>query len=336
LQVDEHGFKLTPSLQDKGLDLEMRTGATIYYWGFNMLDPVVGGDSIAAKKLRQAISLALNVEEHIGIFLSGLGVVGSGPLPPDLFGYSEQYALAQPLFAMPWEQRLAKARQLLVEAGYPNGRHQDTGEALVLGYDVNLTGSPDDKARFAWFSKQLARLGIEVEVRATQLSRFQQKIRSGDFQIFYWNWVGDYPDPENFLFLLYGKEGTVRYGGNNKANYENPEYDRLFKQMKNMENTPERARVIKQMLEILNEDVPWVWGYYPEVFTISQSWVGPTKPSDMVRNALKYQSIDPVLRAKLREEWNKPITWPLIVLGIGFILILLPVVFGYYRKQYKK
>ena len=58
----------------------------------------------------------------------------------------------------------------------------------------------------------------------------------GTGQIFQWGWNADYPDPENFFFLLYSKNGKVKYGGENAVNYKNDEFDRLFLLMKNMDN----------------------------------------------------------------------------------------------------
>ena len=57
------------------------------YMGFNMLDPVVGGESERARKLRQAISIAIDQEEFISIFLNGRGIAAQGPIPPGIFGY---------------------------------------------------------------------------------------------------------------------------------------------------------------------------------------------------------------------------------------------------------
>ena len=65
-------------------------------------------------------------------------------------------------------------------------------------------------------------------VRGTDYNRFRGKMQEGNAQIFQWGWNADYPDPENFLFLLYGPNAKVVSGGENTANYANPEFDRLF------------------------------------------------------------------------------------------------------------
>ncbi len=338
IQVDEKGFSLTQELQEEGLELQMRTSASVYYWGFNMLDPIVGGYSKKARNIRKAISLAVDVEEYVAIFANGLGVVARGPIPPEIFGYEEQQSVVEnnPFYQMQKEQRLNTAKKLLAQAGYPNGRHARTGEPLVLGYDVASTGSPDDKARFGWLRKQLDQIGVEVEVRATQYSRFQQKMSSGDIQIFYWTWIGDYPDPENFLFLFYGPSSVAKNSGNNRSNYQNKQFDALFEQMHNMENSPERAAVIKKMVTLLDKDLPWFGQFYPLTFILTHDWVSPTKPTDMIRNTLKYQKIDADKRAAERLHWNKPFLWPIAILLTIFIIVLIPVVLSYHRQQNRR
>ena len=106
-------------------------------------------------------------------------------------------------------------------------------------------------------------------------------------QIFEWGWHADYPDPENFLFLLHGAQGKVAAQGENAANYENPEYDRLFEQMRTMPNTPERQAVIDRMLVVLRQDAPWVWGFHPKDYTLAHAWVFNRKPNKMANNSLK-------------------------------------------------
>jgi len=58
-------------------------------------------------------------------------------------------------------------------------------------------------------------------------------------------WNADYPDPENLFFLLYGANSKVKYGGENAVNYQNPEFDRLFEKMRNMDNSEQRYRIIQ-------------------------------------------------------------------------------------------
>ncbi len=109
----------------------------------------------------------------------------------------------------------------------------------MLYFDTTATG-PDDKSRLDWMHKQFAQLDMQLVIRGTDYNRFQDKMRKGKAQIFQWGWNADYPDPENFLFLLYGPNSKAEHGGENAANYQNPEFDRLFERMKDMDNGPER------------------------------------------------------------------------------------------------
>ena len=125
---------------------------------------------------------------------------------------------------------------MLAQAGYPGGIDPKTNLPLLLHYDVATSSSPDDKARFHWLRKQFAKIGIALDIRSTLYNRFREKVRTGKAQIFSWGWMADYPDPENFLFLLYGPNGKVKNGGENAANYSNETVDELYEQIKNLPN----------------------------------------------------------------------------------------------------
>lgn len=329
---------LTPDMRAKGISLRQLMEPSIYYLGFNMMDPIVGGNSKRARYLRQAISIAINFDEDIAIFFNGRGKAAQGPIPPGIFGYHEGVAAINPYVftgdeANPKRRPIADAKALMVKAGYPNGRDNVTGSPLILHYDVNVTGGPDDKSQLNWMQKQFSKIGIALDVRATQYNRFQEKIRNGNAQIFGWSWIGDYPDPENFLFLLYGPNGKVKYGGENAANYHNKTYDDLFNLMKNRPNDSERLKLIDQMVEILRYDAPWVWGIHNESLTLSQQWISPVKTSSILVNTLKYAAIDVALRNSLRNQWNQPILWPIVVFILLMTLLLLPFVRAYHKKQ---
>ena len=315
--------ELTPEMQARQLRLAITTQTSSSYIGFNMLDPVVGGDSARARKLRQALSIAVDVEEMISIFSNGRGVPAQGPIPPGIFGAAEGEAGLNPVVyawqhGRPVRKPLAAARALLAEAGYPDGKDPATGEALTLNFDAAAAG-PDAKPLFNWYRKQFAKLGLRLVIRLTDYNRFQDKMQHGNAQIYAWGWNADYPDPENFLFLLYGPNGKVAHQGENASNYANPEFDRLFVAMRGMPSGPARQALIDQMLTIVREDSPWIWGVHPQAYALAHQWVKNAKPNLMARNTLKYRRIDATARAALRREWNAPAWWP--VGGLGAVLL---------------
>jgi len=338
IQIGSGGdISLTPELREKGIQLNTAVATSISYMGFNMLDPVVGGDSERARLLRQAIAIAMDYEELISIFANGRGIPAQGPLPPGIFGYREGQAGINP-YVYDWSgqgpQRkpVEEARRLLAKAGYPDGRDVETGKPLALYFDTT-GGGPDDAARLNWIRKQFAKLDIQLQIRNTDYNRFQDKMLKGTAQIFQWGWNADYPDPENFLFLLYGNNGKVEHNGENAANYRNAEFDRLFERMKNMENGPERQQVIDRMVEILRHDAPWVFGFHPKQFVLYHDWYHNAKTNLMANNGLKYRRIDPQLREQKRQAWNQPVVWPLGVLGLLLVLAMLPAVIAYRRHE---
>ena len=324
--TSQAGLELTKPLQDKNIRLEVSNMPSIFYWAFNMLDDTVGGYSDQARKLRKAISLVFDVEEYLVIFTNGRGLVANDPIPPDIFGHTAAEI-------KPQAENISLAKQLLTEAGYQDGRNQKTGAALQINFEAVSSGDPEEKAHFAWLTKQLAKLGIDLIIRATDYNRFMEKTKTGNAQMFAWGWNADYPDPENFLYMFYSGNGKVKFGGENAANYANLEFDRLFTQFKSIGNSPARLAMIKKMLSILEIDKPWIWGYYPQSYVLFNAWDKLTKPSGIAVNTLKYAKLDPILRAKQRLLWNQPILWPVPVAIILLFLIILPAIIGYRRSE---
>ncbi len=330
------GLALTESMQAKGIQLQTAVQTSSFYLGFNMLDPLLGGTTEAARKLRQAIAIAIDEEEFIAIFMNGRGVAAQGVLPPGIFGFAEGQPGINPT-VYDWQADKAQrkdievAKQLMAEAGYTNGIDPKTHGPLIVYFDTTAT-SVEDKPRMTWYRKQFEKLGIQLVIRATDYNRFQEKMRAGNAQIFAWGWNADYPDPENFFFLLYGPNGKVKYGGENAGNYQNPAFDRLFEQMRNMDNTPERYQIIQQMQAIVRQDAPWLFGLHPKQFSLFHSWFGNLKANLMANNELKYRRIDTAARADKRQQWNRPVVWPLLLAGVLLVLLILPA-YQAYRKR---
>jgi oligopeptide transport system substrate-binding protein len=327
----------SPEMTEKGIALSTAVAASTYYFGFNMKDPVVGGSSERARKLRQAISIAVDMEEYLSIFNNGRGVIAHSPIPPGIFGRREGSAGVNPVTHV-WRDGQARrrpleaAKNLLAEAGYPDGRDARTGAPLVLYFDTTSRG-PGDKSRLDWWRKQFEKLSIQLEVRETDWNRFQEKIRKGSQQVYGLGWSADYPDPENFLFLLHGPQARADGAGANSSNYANPEFDALFEQMKNMPNSAERQRLIDRMVGVARRDAPWIFGFHPKDYSLRHAWVSNAKPNDMAGNTFQYLRLDVDARGARRAEWNRPVLLPLglILLAIG--LSAIPAVLSYRRRE---
>jgi oligopeptide transport system substrate-binding protein len=334
---DQGEAGLTDDMRNKGIELITAVETSIFYMGFNMRDPVIGGDSEPARLLRRAISIAVDYEEYTSIFRNGRGVPAQGPIAPGIFGHREGVAgVNRYVYDLVGGKSVRKsvdeARRLLVEAGYPGGRDQASGAPLVINYEA-IGAGPDVKAMQNWVRKQFAKLGIQLVVRNTDYNRFQEKMRKGTGQVFMWGWNADYPDPENFLFLLYGPNSKVEGEGENAANYRNPEFDALFERMKNMDNTPERQAIIDQMIDILRRDAPWAWGFHPKGFSLLHAWYHNVKPNLMANNTLKYKRLDPELRERNRAEWNPPVVWPVAAVLVLLVVSAVPAYVTHRRRE---
>ena len=335
--VVEGEATVSPEMAEQGIKLETSVTTSSSYVAFNWLDPVVGGAHERARKLRQAISIAVDMEEYISIFANGRGIPGQGPIPPGIFGYREGEAGINPrvydwVDGAPRRKPIEQARRLLAQAGYAGGRDANTGEPLILYLDAMETG-PDDKPRLDWYRKQFRKLDIQLEIRGSDYNRFQEKVRKGSTQIFSWGWNADYPDPENFLFLFHSAQSKVKLQGENAANYSNPEFDLLFDKMKIMENSPGREALIDRMVAILREDAPWLFGYHPKGYSLLHAWIANVKPNQMARNDVKYKKIDAALREARRGEWNSPVIWPLALGALILALVIAPAVRVYRRRE---
>jgi len=329
--------RLSDSMTEKGIRLITSVATSIYYTGFNMDHPVLGGIEEKKCKLRQALSIALNREEYIQIFRNGRGIVSQGPIPPGIFGHVEGEKGINPFthtwnkdLGMPVRKTAEDAKRLLAEAGYPNGKDAE-GKQLVVAYDT--VQYPGNAIYLEWLRKQFSRIGVKLKVNETDYNRFREKMNTGNYQIFGWGWNADYPDPENFMFLLYGPNSKVKYHGENAANYANPEYDKLFEQIKAMENSPQRLEIIKKMIAIVQHDAPWEFGFYPKGYGLYHKWVSNSKPNMMANNTLKYMRIDKDVRNTFRKDDNKPMLWLVLVILLVIAGAVVPGVYMVIRKE---
>ena len=226
-------------------------------------------------------------------------------LPPEIFGYVASYK--NPF--RPYD--IDRARQLLAEAGYRNGIDPATNTRLKLSFDTSATAAAAN-LQFEYLANAWRQLGLDVEINGTTYNQFQDKVRRGAYQIFIWGWIADFPDPENFLFLLECQNARSKSGGPNTANFCNAEYDRLYKEMKDLPNTEHRAGLIGRMLAILVQERPWIELYHEEDFMLNHAWLVNAKPMGISYPAYKYKDVRPEVRARLRAEWNASERWPLV------------------------
>ena len=171
----------------KGFVFPQSADVNSYIIGFNMLDPVIGmGDTPEQRernrKLRQAISIAIDWEEYSKIFPKKAGETAMSPLPQGIPGSREGTPdgvnpVTHKLVDGKYVRRsIEEARQLMVEAGYPNGRDVKTGRPLVINYDFYAVPTPERKPEIDWVVRQFAKLDIQLDVRAFFDEKMREKL----------------------------------------------------------------------------------------------------------------------------------------------------------------
>jgi ABC-type oligopeptide transport system substrate-binding subunit len=279
------------------------------------------------RKLRQAMSLALDSREFTRVFLNGRGILAQSPLPPSIFGYDEDYVNP---YRVP---DLERARALMRAAGYAGGIDPETGRPLRLTFN-GMSTATRVRLQYQFFIDAWKKLGLDVNLEATNYNQYRTTVRKGAYQVFMSGWAADYPDPENFLFLLWGPNANARVpGAVNAANFEDPRFDALFSEMKDIENGPRRMELIAEMRSIVERERPWIELFHQESYALYHHWIRGVKPAGITFASAKYIDIDPLDRAHMRDAWNEPITWPAYALAALGIAITVPGVITFFRER---
>ncbi len=258
------GTQLKPELARKGITLSHFTPLQTYYLWMHMADPLLGGYSLEKIALRRAIALAYNRAEDIREQEKGLGLAAHTPVPPQALGFDARYR-------SPNQYNLRLANALLDRFGYrrdANGmRLQANRQPLVLQMHVVTTS--DGRVRAESWRKTMASLGLRLEFVFDKKSEINKAARLGKVQMFETNWLGDYPDGENFLQLLYGPNS----GRANYAHFQLPAYDKLYEQARSLPHGAARTALYTQMAQLIDAYNPWVLRMYPQSLDLQQAWL---------------------------------------------------------------
>jgi oligopeptide transport system substrate-binding protein len=288
--------ELNEGLKALGIQLLSSPTLNLFYIGFNWDDPVVGGSrdpeqDLKNRKLRQALSCAFNFDD-INRFMNYRLHPANGPVPAELCG-----SLSEP---SPYRYNLEKAKQLLVEAGYPDGIDPQTGRRLELTLELG-SADANTRQRIELLADMFSKIGVVLKASYNNWPSFIEKMKRRQAQLFQLGWVADYPDAENFLQLFYSKNESP---GPNHANYRNAEFDRLYEQARVMQDSPERTRIYQQMSEIVVEDCPWIFQYQPMSFGLMHQWMENYENHSFPYGMSKYRRINDEVRAAWRRQYG--------------------------------
>lgn len=274
---------LKPELKSKGMKLAKGEESVIWYLNFNMKDKVVGGKNA---DLRRAIAMAIDREEHIRKFLNGRGVKATSIVPRVIQGHTGRVELMG-------DYNIEKAKEYLAKAGFPGGKGLPTIKFDLRG------GSTDQRQLAEFYKMSLAAIGVNMEIVVNTFPAYLEKEKNGNLQFFIGGWSADYPDAENFMFLLHSKNVSP---GPNASNYVNKEFDALYDKLAAMSPSPERTALIKKAEEIAFNDGVWSMLYYPIQYDLSFQWTKNFRPNALILNTDKYYDVDVEMRREMRRK----------------------------------
>jgi len=242
------GGKLKPEFVKKGIQLSRIVDPSTVYVYWNMQDPIVGGFTKEKIALRRAMAMAYNVDDEINVVRNGQAIALEYPIPPGVVGHDPNYR-------SPVRYDPVLANQLLDYFGYKKDadgwRNLPDGKPFTIRY----ASRPDSLGRQLdeLWKKALDSIGVRMEVQKDKFPELLKLERQCKLMMRTASWIADYPDADNFMQLLYGKN----IGQNNNGCAKIPEYDKLYEQSIRMPDSPERNRIYHDMARIIEVYAPW-------------------------------------------------------------------------------
>ncbi len=263
---------LTEEMKQKSVKYAAEPMLDVTFYAFNHDDPLFKKNL----KLRQAMSLGYDRNKSNALFYNSTALNAQGPIPPGLGGYDSS-------FKNPYvEYDVAKAKELLKEAGYPGGKG-------LPEITVQTTNNTDSRQMLEFFTKSMAELGIRIKIGANTWPELVNKVSKRQYQIYTMAWHGDYPDAENFLAILHCPNQAP---GSNGANYCNPQFDELFRKASVLQDSPERTKSYQELNRMAALDVPWIFGVHRTRHYLSQGWVKNFVYTEYFQHLWQYLDVD--------------------------------------------
>ena len=262
---------LAEPLRQRGITLSVIPTLEVAYVGLNMDDPVFSHN----RPLRQALNCAFDCAAWER-FYNHRAIRCDGPVPPGTEGRLES--------PFAYAFNLEKAKALLREAGYPDGVDPKTGKRLELTLDLGHT-TQDMRESSELIGSFFERVGLALKPQYFNWPTFLRRVANRQSQMFRIGWTGDYPDAQNFMQLFYSKNLSP---GPNRANYSNPDFDRLYEAACAATAEAERNRYWAQAQALIREDCPWIFLHFQKAYSLCHSNVLNFRPSDFPFGTEKY------------------------------------------------
>lgn len=251
-------------------ELTITPSFSITYIGLNTQTPPF--DDV---KVRQAFNMAVDKEIIAEVVLLKMAEAAYGILPPGFPGYNPD------LKGLPFDPD--RAKELIAESKY--GGIKGLPEITLNISGAGGTAGPVTTAIAEMFKDSL---GIEVAIEQVEFATFLSDInqRPNPYQMYSIGWIADYPDPQDFLDILFHSDSL-----DNRTGYSNPEVDRLLEQARVEYDQEKRFKLYQQAEEIIVQDAAWIPLFFGREYWLTKPYVKGMIYPPMVIPRLKYVSI---------------------------------------------
>ena len=198
-------------------------------------------------KVRQAINYAVNKQAIVDNILKGTGTLAINPMPPVVWGYTDQIQR--------YDYNPDKAKQLLTEAGYPNG--------FKCNFWVPESGSGMQQpvAMGTAIQADLKAVGIDCKIQTFEWGTYLDKVivppEKAEFDMFEMSWIGDNGDPDNHLYILLSGE-QFPPNGYNMGFYKNDAVDKILREARTTLDRAKRTEMYIEAQKLIAQDPPWL------------------------------------------------------------------------------
>jgi len=243
--ADTNSLRNDPSYKDQVLQF---TELGTYYLQYN-----VSKKPFDSAKVRQAIGYAIDRKTLVDKVLAGVGTPATSLIPPGMPGHVDG---AGP------EYDVNKAKQLLADAGFPNGQGIPTG----IQASYNNLGTWPQIMQFIQANLQAVGIGIQLDPR--EAKTYFKEMRQDAPPLFRSGWSSDYPDPDDWYRVIFKSDASQNFG-----HWKNDQYDKLVVQAASEPDQAKRLDLYKQAADIMATDPPATWWYYAGRFRLVKPYV---------------------------------------------------------------
>jgi peptide/nickel transport system substrate-binding protein len=227
-----------------------------HYFGFLLDNPL-----FQEKKVRQAITYAVDFDVIIKKVLQGYATRATGPWPPSSWANNPN--------VKPYPYDVEKSRQLLAEAGWkpgPDGILVKDGKRFEFSVKGDQA-SQNVKDATVIMQEQLGKVGIKLNITLLDWPTFVKHLFASEFDTVLVSWTS-HPDPDPFAYTVFH---SSQMKNRNFAHYTNPQVDELLTKARQTNDIEQRKQYYWKVQELLHEDANYVWGYYPEEVYIARA-----------------------------------------------------------------